>query len=101
MFNLRDAFVRVLQPKAVLAVAKENLDYYDKEIAINRDRFNVGAIVEGRFPARGVAACSIRIGPADSASESAHSQNRSAGVLRDRTPVEQFDVTETSISTSR
>ena len=28
--NLRTAFVNTLQAKAVLAVAKENLDYYDK-----------------------------------------------------------------------
>src|SRR5947209_5191478 len=44
MFNLRDAFVRVLLQKSVLGIAKENLGYYDKEIAINRERFNAGAI---------------------------------------------------------
>jgi len=30
LFNLRDAFVRVLLAKAVYRIAKENLDYYDK-----------------------------------------------------------------------
>jgi len=44
LFNLRDAFVRVLQAKAVAALPKENLDYYDKSLAINRDRYNAGAI---------------------------------------------------------
>ena len=49
MFNLRDAFVRVLLAKAVSAVAKEDLEYYDKEIAINRERFAVGAIAKVDF----------------------------------------------------
>jgi outer membrane protein, heavy metal efflux system len=44
MFNLRDAFNRVLLAKSVLAVARANLDYYDHEIAVNRDRYNAGAI---------------------------------------------------------
>jgi outer membrane protein, heavy metal efflux system len=44
MFNLRDAFVRVMQAKAVRGVARENLEYYDKEIAIGRDRLNAGDI---------------------------------------------------------
>jgi cobalt-zinc-cadmium efflux system outer membrane protein len=48
-FNLRDAFVRVLTAKAVRDVAKENLAYYDKEIEINRDRFNAGAISKVDF----------------------------------------------------
>jgi cobalt-zinc-cadmium efflux system outer membrane protein len=44
LFDLRDAFVRVLQAKAILALTKENLDYYDKLLKINSDRFNAGAI---------------------------------------------------------
>ncbi len=44
MFNLRDAFVRVMQAKAVRGVARENLEYYDKEIAIGKDRLNAGDI---------------------------------------------------------
>ncbi len=49
MFNLRDAFVRVLLAKAVSAVAKEDLEYYDKEIAIDRERFSLGAIAKVDF----------------------------------------------------
>src|SRR5579884_3904261 len=44
MFNLRDAFVRVLQAKAILAIAQANLEYYDKEIDINNERFKAGAM---------------------------------------------------------
>src|SRR5579871_960065 len=44
LFNLRGAFVQVLQAKALLANAKENLGYYDQELNINRDRFRAGDI---------------------------------------------------------
>jgi outer membrane protein, heavy metal efflux system len=45
-FTLRNAFVQTLQQKAVLALAKENLDYYDKLLAVNRIRFKAGDIAE-------------------------------------------------------
>jgi outer membrane protein, heavy metal efflux system len=44
LFNLRSAFVQTLQAKALLANAKENLDYFDKELTINRVRFKAGDI---------------------------------------------------------
>lgn len=49
MFNLRDAFARVLLAKAVRGVAKEDLEFYDKEIEINRERFTAGAIAKVDF----------------------------------------------------
>ena len=44
LFNLRSAFVGVLQAKAVLHLAQDNLDYYDKLLKISRDRFQAGDI---------------------------------------------------------
>lgn len=44
LFNLRTAFVGVLQAKAVLSLAKDNLDYYDKVLKVSRDRFQAGDI---------------------------------------------------------
>jgi len=44
LFNLRTAFVGVLQAKAVLRLAQDNLDYYDKVLKISRDRFQAGDI---------------------------------------------------------
>jgi outer membrane protein, heavy metal efflux system len=41
---LRSAFVQALQAKAQLANARENLDYFDKELVINRDRYKAGDI---------------------------------------------------------
>ena len=56
MFNLRDAFVRVMQAKAVRQVAQENLNYYDKEIAISRGSAQRGRHFAGRLSAREVTA---------------------------------------------
>ena len=44
LFNLRSAFVGVLQAKAVLRVAQDNLDAYDKILKVSRDRFQAGDI---------------------------------------------------------
>jgi cobalt-zinc-cadmium efflux system outer membrane protein len=44
LFNLRSAFVGVLQAKTVLALAQDNLDYYDKILKVSRDRFQAGDI---------------------------------------------------------
>lgn len=44
LFSVRSAFVGVLQAKAVLRLAKVNLDYYDKILKVSRDRFQVGDI---------------------------------------------------------
>jgi cobalt-zinc-cadmium efflux system outer membrane protein len=44
LFNLRTAFVGVLQAKAVLKLAQDNLDYYDKILKVSRDRLQAGDI---------------------------------------------------------
>jgi cobalt-zinc-cadmium efflux system outer membrane protein len=46
LFNLRNAFVGVLQAKAVLRLAQDNLDYYDHVLKISRDRFQAGDIAQ-------------------------------------------------------
>jgi cobalt-zinc-cadmium efflux system outer membrane protein len=46
LFNLRGAFVQVLQEKAILNLAKENLAYYDHVLDVNRDRYKVGSIAQ-------------------------------------------------------
>jgi outer membrane protein, heavy metal efflux system len=44
LFNLRTAFVGILEAKAVLRLAHDNLEYYDKILKVSRDRFQVGDI---------------------------------------------------------
>src|SRR6202167_3092047 len=46
LFNLRTAFVGVLQAKAVLHLAQENLDYYDKLLKVSRDRYQAADIAQ-------------------------------------------------------
>ena len=49
LFSLRNAFVGVLQAKAVLRLAKDNLEYYDKLLKVSRDRFEAGDIARIDF----------------------------------------------------
>jgi len=44
LFNLRTAFVGILQAKAVLRLAHDNLEYYDKILKVSRHRFQAGDI---------------------------------------------------------
>lgn len=46
LFNLRTAFVGILQAKAVLRLAQDNLDYYDKILKVSRDRYEAGDIAQ-------------------------------------------------------
>src|SRR5579862_429117 len=46
VFTLRNAFVQVLQAKAFLDNAKENLTYWDKELGISRTRLSAGDIAQ-------------------------------------------------------
>jgi outer membrane protein, heavy metal efflux system len=94
MFDLRDAFVRVLLAKAVESVAKDNLNYYDRSLAINRDRYNAGAIAHVDFER-------LKLQRVQFVSDLATAQVnlRTAKIdlealLRDRTPVDEFDVAE-------
>lgn len=49
IFNLRTAFVGVLQAKAVLHLAQTNLEYYDHILQISSDRYQAGDIAEIDF----------------------------------------------------
>jgi cobalt-zinc-cadmium efflux system outer membrane protein len=46
LFNLRSAFVGILQAKAVVKVSQENLEYYDRVLKISRDRYQAGDIAQ-------------------------------------------------------
>ncbi|MGA7339821.1 MAG: TolC family protein [Terracidiphilus sp.] len=91
--TLRTAFVNTLEAKAVLAMARADLDYYDKIIAISRDRLNAGDIDQIDFDRIEL----LRV-QYESEQQTAIVNLRTAKIqllelLDDRTPVEQFDVT--------
>jgi outer membrane protein, heavy metal efflux system len=94
LFNLRDAFVRVLLAKAVESVAKENLDYYDKSLAINRDRYNAGAIAHVDLERLELQRIQFVSDLATAQVNLRTAKIDLQALLRDRTPVDDFDVAE-------
>jgi cobalt-zinc-cadmium efflux system outer membrane protein len=92
VFNLRNAFVQVLQAKVVLQNAQENLAYWDQEIEVNRTRFNAGDLAQldlNRLELQRV--------QFESDYETAVVNLRTNKIqllmlLNDRTPIERFDV---------
>jgi cobalt-zinc-cadmium efflux system outer membrane protein len=92
-FTLRAAFVNTLQEKAILELAKADLEYYDKIIEISRERFKVGDIAQVDFERIEL----LRV-QYESEIQTAIVNLRTAKIqllqlLNDRTPVDQFDVT--------
>jgi cobalt-zinc-cadmium efflux system outer membrane protein len=92
LFSLRTAFVQVLQAKALLANARENLDYFDKELQINQDRFKAGDIA--RVDLDRIQLQRVQY---ESDYQTAQVNARTAKItllmlLNDRTPVDRFDV---------
>jgi cobalt-zinc-cadmium efflux system outer membrane protein len=93
LFNLRSAFVQTLQQKAVRDLAKENLDYYDHLLGVNRDRYQAGAIAQVDMDR-----LELQRVQYESDLQTAEVNLRTAKIqmlmlLNDRTPVDQFDVT--------
>jgi cobalt-zinc-cadmium efflux system outer membrane protein len=92
MFNLRNAFVQVLQAKAVVQNAHENLDYWDRELGVNRNRYRAGDMAEVDLDRLELQRVQF-----ESDLETATVNLRTAKIqlltlLNDRTPIERFDV---------
>ena len=92
LFSLRNAFVQTLQAKAVLQNAIGNLEYWDRELDINRKRVSAGDMAQvdlNRLELQRV--------QFESDFETATVNLRTAKIqlltlLNDRTPIEQCDV---------
>ncbi len=92
LFNLRSAFVTILQQKAVLAVTQDNLAYYDRLLKVSRDRFKAGDIAKVDL-----VRLELQRVQFESDVQTALVNLRTAKItllmlLNDRTPVERFDV---------
>ncbi len=91
-FTLRAAFVSTLEARAIVTLARADLDYYDHIIEISRERFKAGDIAQidlDRIELQRV--------QYESELQGALVNLRTAKIqllqlLNDRTPVEQFDV---------
>jgi len=93
LFSLRSAFVQTLEAKAVLELARADLDYYDKIITISQDRFKAGDLAQIDLDRIEL----LRV-QYESEIQTAIVNLRTAKIallqlLDDRTPVDQFDVT--------
>ena len=92
LFTLRSAFIQVLQQKAVLALAQENLAYYDHVLEVSGERFKAGDIARVDLDR-----LQLQRVQYESDVQTATVNMRTAKIqllmlLNDRTPVEQFDV---------
>jgi outer membrane protein, heavy metal efflux system len=92
VFTLRGAFVQVLTAKAALALARDNLTFYDRVLEISRGRLQSGDIAQIDMDRLDLQRVQL-----ESAVETANVNLRTAKIqllmlLDDRTPVDQFDV---------
>lgn len=93
LFNLRSAFVNLLQAKEFLKNAKENIEYWDHELDIDRTRLKAGDIAQIDFDRLDLQRTQF-----ESDYETANVNLRTAKIqllmlLNDRTPIDKFDVT--------
>jgi cobalt-zinc-cadmium efflux system outer membrane protein len=93
LFNLQTAFVNVLQAKAFLQNAVDNLTYWDHELDINRTRYNAGDLAQVDL-----SRLELQRVQFESDFQTATVNLRTARIqilmlLNDRTPIDRFDVT--------
>jgi cobalt-zinc-cadmium efflux system outer membrane protein len=92
IFDLRSLFIQTLQAKAVLELARADLEYYDKIIEISRLRFKDGSI--GQIDLDRIELLRVQY---ESEIQTAIVSLRTSKIqllqlLDDRTPLEKFDV---------
>jgi cobalt-zinc-cadmium efflux system outer membrane protein len=93
LFHLRGAFVSALEAKSLLALARENLNYYDRQIQIGHDRYAAGDLAKIDFERLELQKVQF-----ESDYQTALVNLRTAKIqliqlLNDHTPVDEFDVT--------
>jgi cobalt-zinc-cadmium efflux system outer membrane protein len=95
LFSLRSMFVQTIEAKAVLDLAKADVEYYDKIIDISRERLKAGDIAQIDLDRIEL----LRV-QYEAEIETATVNLRTAKfqlmqLINERTPVDKFDVTET------
>jgi cobalt-zinc-cadmium efflux system outer membrane protein len=95
LFALRSAFVQVLQAKAVLQNANDNLEYWDRELGVNRTRFSAGDLAEIDLNRLELQRVQFEADVQTAIVNLRTSKIQLLTLLNDRTPIDQFDVTGT------
>jgi cobalt-zinc-cadmium efflux system outer membrane protein len=93
LFDLRSQFVQTLEAKAVLDVARADLDYYDKIIAISRSRFKAGDLAQIDLDRIELMRVQYEVEMQTAIVNLRTAKIQLLQLLNDRTPVEKFDVT--------
>jgi outer membrane protein, heavy metal efflux system len=92
LFTLRTAFVQVLQSKAVLENANQNLDYWDRELVINRNRYQAGDLAQLDLNKLELQRIQFETDYQTALLNLRTSKIQMQTMVLDRTPLEQFDV---------
>src|ERR1700693_2714896 len=92
LFNLRTAFVGILQAKAVLQLAEDNLDSYDKILNVSRDRFQAGDIARIDFDRLELQRLQYESDVQTALVNLRTNKINLLALLDDRRPVDSFDV---------
>ena len=93
VFSVRGAFVQILQSKAVLKLAQENLAYWDKVLGVSRDRYKAGDIAQIDLDRLELQRIQFQSDLLTAEVNLRTAKIQLLTLLNDRTPVEQFDVT--------
>jgi cobalt-zinc-cadmium efflux system outer membrane protein len=91
-FALRDAFIRTLQAKSLLELARQNLEHYDKVIAVNRERFKAGDISKADLDRVELQRVQFESDLENSQVNLRTAKLNLLALLNDRQPVDGFDV---------
>jgi cobalt-zinc-cadmium efflux system outer membrane protein len=95
LFTLRSAFVQTLQQKAVLDLARQNLAYYNRLLAVSNDRLKAGDIAKVDYQRLELTRVQYETDVQSATVNLRTAKIQLLMLLNDRTPVEQFDVTGT------
>jgi len=92
LFTLRGAFVATLQAKAVVQLARADLEYYDHVLQISRDRFGAGDIAQIDLDRLELQRVQYESDVQTADVELRTAKIQLLSLLNDRTPVDQFDI---------
>jgi cobalt-zinc-cadmium efflux system outer membrane protein len=92
LFNLRNAFVGILQAKAVLRLAQDNLGSYDQILRVSRDRFQAGDIARIDFDRLELQRLQYESDLQTALVNLRTTKINLLALLADRRPVDSFDV---------
>jgi cobalt-zinc-cadmium efflux system outer membrane protein len=93
LFTLRSAFIQVLQQKAVLALAIENLAFYDRVLDISKERFRTGDIARIDLDRLQLVRVTYESDVQTATVNLKTAKIQLLMLMNDRTPIDRFDVT--------